>query len=247
MAEDWKREKIAKLGKPSLVFGPGQQRRLELVKEFVPLANKRVLDVGCGLGVYSGKFSQERATVWGIDPDPERVSQAKRSFPEVNFLVGESESLPFEENFFDLVFLNEVLEHVKDDRQTLQECFRILKPGGKAVVFVPNRGHPFETHGIYLGQRYVYRLIPLINWLPDRIRDFFCPHVRVYSVKSFKKLFQGLNVSFQELSFVWPAFDKLSSRHARLGHALQKVGAWAEKNHFLKKLGISIFAVVEKV
>ena len=46
-----------------------------------------------------------------------------------------------------------------------------LKPGGTIVAFAPNRLYPFETHGAYFGGRYVFGNIPLVNWLPDPLRD----------------------------------------------------------------------------
>ncbi len=57
----------------------------------------------------------------------------------------------------------------------------MTKPGGSVVIFAPNRLWPFETHGAYFGKRYVFGNIPLINWLPDPLRDRFAPHVRVYT------------------------------------------------------------------
>jgi len=59
------------------------------------------------------------------------------------------EHLPFADGTFDLILSHEVLEHVADDRKAVAEVTRVLRPGGRAVLFVPNRGYPFETHGIY--------------------------------------------------------------------------------------------------
>ena len=148
-------QKIAQLGKPSLIFGPGQQKRLDLVKKYIDLKGKRVLDVGCGIGMYSQAFFNEGADVFGIDIDKENIQKAKKLMPGISFLVDESENLPFENNFFDIVFLHEVLEHVKDDKKTISECFRVLKPGGKIIIFSPNRFFPFETHGIYFLGKYI--------------------------------------------------------------------------------------------
>lgn len=240
------KEKIAKLGKPSLVFGPGQKRRLNLVKKYVDLSGKRILDIGCGIGTYTKKFSQESQEVFGVDIDAESLKKAKKLNPDINFLLAPAEKLPFKDNFFDVVFLHEVLEHVKDDKQAISETFRVLKPNGVAVIFVPNRLYPFETHGIYLFGHYIYKLVPFVNWLPKNIRRYFCPHVRIYSVGDLKKLFNNLRVSFLVISYIYPALDKLAGRSATLAKILRRLFNIAENNRLLKRFGISIFAVVKK-
>ncbi len=235
-------DKIAQLGKPSLVFGPGQQKRLDLVKKFVCLEGRKILDIGCGIGIYTAKFGELNLETYGTDTDKDTIDLAKKLNPDINFVVSPAETQPFEDNFFDVVFLHEVLEHVSDDKKTAAESLRVLKPQGQIVIFVPNRLYPFETHGIYIFGKYIYRIIPFVNWLPKKIRNFFCPHVRIYNVSDLKKLFD----SFETLSFVYPALDKITARHPNLGKTMKKFCNFAEKNPFLKRFGISIFAVVRK-
>ena len=55
---------------------------------------------------------------------------------------GAAENLPFSSRKFDVVTMIEVLEHTNSDRQVLNECFRVLKPGGRMVLFVPNKLYP---------------------------------------------------------------------------------------------------------
>jgi len=243
-------QKIARLGKPSLVFGWGQQKRFDLVKKYVNFKSKRVLDVGCGIGTYTKKFFEEGAEVFGIDVDGEKIQKAKRFSPTINFLVGKAEDLPFENNFFDVVFLHEVLEHVKDDKKTILESLRVLKPSGKIIIFAPNKFFPFETHGMYLGKRYIFGNIPFLSWAPQFIRNLLIPHVRIYTVKALKQLFKRNGIKlpciFGEVDYVWPAFDKIERKLPRTGKILKKFANFAEKNRFLKKFGISIFMVVEK-
>jgi len=240
------KEKIANLGRPSLIFGSGQERRLNLIKKYLNLENKKILDVGCGVGVYAKKFAQTSKEVYGTDIDEASIKEAKKNYPDIKFFAAPAEKLPFPDNLFDIVFLHEVLEHVVDDKKAVQEAYRVLKPGAKIVIFVPNRLYFFETHGIYLAKKYIYRNIPLINWLPRRIRNFFCPHVRIYTVSDLKGLFKGLKVDFEVIDYIYPALDKLSRRHQKIGRTLRRLFDFAEKNWLLRHFGISIFAIVKK-
>ena len=240
------KEKIAKLGKPSMIFGLGQQRRLDLIKKYADLKGKRILDIGCGIGMYSQKFKGEGAEVFGIDIDKKNIERAKKLDSLVNFLCSSAEKTPFEDNFFDIVFLNEVLEHVKDDKKALKEALRVVRPRGKIIIFAPNRLFPFETHGIYLFNRYIYRNFPFVNWLPGALRNYFCPHVRVYFSGALKKLLEGSKADFVLIDYIWPGFDKIKSRHRALAKIFIGMRSFAEKNKALKKFGISIFAIIQK-
>ena len=93
---------------------------------------------------------------------------ARPTFP--TSLLAAGEHLPFADGTFDAVLLNEVIEHVRDDAATLREACRVARPGGNVVIFAPNRLYPFETHGVYLGKRYVFGNIPFVHYLPDFLR-----------------------------------------------------------------------------
>ena len=167
----------------------GQDRRLEMVRGFTDLDGAAILDVGCGTGTYVRRFRAYSDDVHGLEVEPERVAEASRDLPGI--VCGVGEDLPFPADRFDLVFSNEVIEHVADDRQTAHEMVRVTKPGGLVVIFAPNRLYPFETHGAYLGKRYVYGNIPLVGWMPDPIRDRLAPHVRAYTRGGIRRLFAG--------------------------------------------------------
>ncbi len=155
------------------------------------------------------------------------------------------EALPFQSSSFDLILSHEVLEHVQDDRLAVQEIIRTLKPMGRAVIFVPNRGYPFETHGVFWRGRYHFGNIPLVNYLPHPIRDRLAPHVRIYSQKDLEALFNGLAVRIVRRQTIFGAYDNIIARRPRLGKALRKTLHFLEKTP-LKIFGLSHFWVIEK-
>src|SRR3954470_4304498 len=120
--------KAIRLGHPSYVWRSGQDRRLTQIRQYVTLENRRILDIGCGLGMYVDKFRRFSDEVYGVDVDPEKVAQASEWLPNIQMAPGEH--LPFGDGEFDVILLNEVIEHVDDDRLTIREAFRCLKPGG---------------------------------------------------------------------------------------------------------------------
>lgn len=236
--------KWIELGHPSYVWRFGQDRRLGLVLKHVDLSHKRILDVGCGVGAYLRKFKSFSDDVYGVDIDLERVAQARLT--TATAIVAPAEMLPFPDGFFDVVFLHEVIEHVSDDRRAVAEAVRVTAPGGHIVVYAPNRLYLFETHGIYLGKRFVFKLIPFVNYLPDRLRRVFCPHVRAYSSSRIERLFDGLPVQLTTHTYVYPGFDNIAARSRRLAGILRRLLYYLEETP-LRMFGLSHFLVVKRV
>ncbi|MGD0003343.1 MAG: class I SAM-dependent methyltransferase [Anaerolineaceae bacterium] len=238
-------DKAALRGEPSYVWRAGQERRYEMVRE---AAGERmhgsVFEAGCGVGSYLFRLQKEARQAVGLDIEMERARKAHLGADQV--VCGVGESLPFPDGSFDLVLSNEVLEHVQDDRAAVGEIVRILRPGGRLVLFCPNRGYPFETHGIYWRGRYHFGNIPLVNYLPRRWRDWLAPHVRVYSVGDIERLFAGLPVRSVRRSVVFGAYDNIIARWPAAGRLLRRVLQSLEHSP-LSNLGLSHFWVIEKI
>lgn len=230
-------------GRPSYSWRFGQDRRLEMVRRYVPLEGARVLDIGCGIGTYVRRFRAFSEDVYGVDVEADRVAEASLELPNIQVAAGEA--LPYADGFFDVVFSNEVIEHVADDRQTIREAVRVTRPGGSIVIFAPNRLYPFETHGAYIAGRYVFGNIPLVGWLPDPLRDRFAPHVRAYTRHGIRSLFRGQPVRLVHHGIIYPGFDNLTSRHATLGPLLRR-GLYTAEHTRLQAFGLSHFLVVRK-
>lgn len=233
----------AKRGNPSYVWRAGQARRLEMVRKHAPVQGRRILDVGCGVGTYVRQFRAYTPAVFGVDVEIDRLARALEASPYL--AVAEAEALPFHDRTFDLVFLHEVIEHVRDDRTTIAEACRVARPGGRIVIFAPNRLYPLETHGVYIGGQYHFGNIPLVNYLPNPLRRRFCPHVRAYTWYGLRRLWANLPLQVTVHRVVFPGFDNIAARRPWLAKALRQVLYFAE-NTYLAHFGLSHFVVLEK-
>lgn len=238
-------EKAARLGAPSSVWRAGQARRFRLIVAAAgpERLQGRVLDNGCGVGMYLHRFGWWAKMAVGLEYDGERAQAART--PTTPVVQAAGEYLPFPDNTFDLILSHEVIEHVQDDAQTVREMVRVLKPGGRLVLFCPNRGYPFETHGIFWQGRYIFGNIPLVNYLPRKIRDRLAPHVRVYTARDLERLFTGLPVRVITRTILFGAYDNIIAQWPRLGRLLRRI-LQALEHTPLRGLGLSHFWVVEK-
>jgi SAM-dependent methyltransferase len=238
-------EKAARRGNPSFVWRAGQERRLEMIRAAAgERLRGQIFEDGCGVGMYLSRLAKEARQAVGLDIELERTIETRQINNQV--LCGEGEHLPFPSNTFDLVLSHEVLEHVQDDRLAVEEIVRALRPGGRLVMFVPNRGYPFETHGIYWQGKYRFGNIPLVNYLPDRWRNRLAPHVRVYSRGKLQRLFAGLPVRQVQQTIIFGAYDNIIARRPALGKLLRAVLQTLERTP-LRIFGLSHFWVVEKI
>ena len=245
--------KAALRGEPSYVWRAGQQRRLEMIlKSAGDRVKGVVLENGCGVGMYVEKLSAFGGRVIGLEYDLERAVEAGTHSDEIINAAGEF--IPLPASTFDLILSHEVIEHVQDDRAAIREMIRVLrspdpesgKTGGRVVIFCPNRGYPYETHGIFWKGKYYFGNKLFVNYLPRALRDKLAPHVRVYSRSDMQRLFDGLNVKFIERTVIFGAYDNIIARFGSLGKILRTVLQFLEATP-LKGLGLSHFWVVEKL
>lgn len=237
-------DKAALRGEPSYVWREGQQRRFDMIlKAAGGRISGTILENGCGVGMYVEHLAPLGGTVIGLEYDFERAAEALKSSPHILNAAGET--LPLPPSTFDLVLSHEVIEHVEDDRAAIREMVRVLRPGGRAVIFCPNRGYPFETHGIYWNGKYRFGNKIFVNYLPRAWRDKLAPHVRVYSKRDMQKLFEDLPVKIIERKIIFGAYDNIIARFGVLGKVLRGFLQFLEGTP-LKFLGLSHFWVVEK-
>ncbi len=242
-------DKAACCGEPSYIWRAGQERRLRMIQAAAPhLADpRRVLENGCGVGTYLEPLSRALGTslVFGLEYDFERAARAGHSHPPARVVCGAGENLAYPDACFDVVLSNEVIEHVRDDRQALAEIARVLRPGGRLVLFCPNRWYPVETHGVYWRGHYRFGNIPLVNYLPDRWRNRLAPHVRAYTGRGLRRLLAGLPLNVVSHTRIFGGYDNLIARLGPLG-GLIRGGLYAAEKTPLKILGLSHLLVAEK-
>jgi SAM-dependent methyltransferase len=239
-------KKADERGVPSLVWRAGQDRRLAMIEAAAGqrlTADCRVLVDGCGVGMYVRALGQFSSTIVGLDIEAERVMESKKHSPLVN--VGAGENLPYPANTFDLILSHEVIEHVQDDAVCLAEMVRVLNVGGRAVIFCPNRLYPFETHGHYWRGRYHFGNTPLINYLPNLLRNKLAPHVRAYTRHDLTKLITDLPVKVIQHTQIYPGYDNIVARRPTLGRLLRRLTYTLEQTP-LRLFGLSHLLVIEK-
>lgn len=120
-----------------------QRLTLEMVKESVPPPAK-VLDLGCGTGEMAAKLIEGGYEVWGVDISEAMILHARNRCQSDRFRVGDMEHVPFPDESFDAVVCLGVIEYLASDEQALREIWRVLRPGGRAVVATPSAISPIQ-------------------------------------------------------------------------------------------------------
>src|ERR1035437_5161373 len=110
---------------------------------------KRVLDAGCGAGYGSAELADVAESVFAIDIAPEAVAYARAHYAIRNLAFEQASctELPYADGAFDLVVAFEVIEHLENWRDFLQEVRRVLAPAGQLIVSTPNRLYYTESRG----------------------------------------------------------------------------------------------------
>lgn len=114
------------------------EARTQLLGMFLQGAPKgRLLEIGCGSGARLAQLAAEGWQVVGQDVDPQSAHHAQTRYG-LSVVVGDLKGLGLEAGSFDCILMNHVLEHLHDPVGVLEECRRLLKPGGRLVAVTPN-------------------------------------------------------------------------------------------------------------
>src|SRR5512134_2203679 len=126
----------------SKIYDDVRESDVELINQFLKELPARgplsILDIGCGTGNYTDQFqriTQERDhCFYGIDRSDGMLSRARQKNRFVVYQVGEAEKIPFQANFFDFVYMTDVIHHITHINRMFAEIHRVLKSGGKACI-----------------------------------------------------------------------------------------------------------------
>ncbi len=231
------------------------EKRVKLISKWLDLSNTRLLDAGCGAGEYVEALGERGASVRGIEYVEAKVHQWSVNHPgDERVQLGNIEKLVFDNEVFDAVLLNEVLEHVPNDRAALGEMYRVLKPGGTLILFSPNRFHPFETHGVYSLKTGAYRgqsRTLMLPWIPVALgRRLVRYWARNYWPAELAVLVREAGFHVKYHSYVWQTFENISGKQPeiirRLAPFLRSIAQYSERLPVFRRLGVSQVIVAER-
>ncbi|RMF67597.1 MAG: class I SAM-dependent methyltransferase, partial [Calditrichaeota bacterium] len=118
-------------------------RYLPEIVDFNGYAGKKLLEVGCGVGIDLVRFAQGGAVVTGIDLAEQSIDLAKKYFEhlhlEGDLRLGNGEDLAFEDDSFDVVYAHGVIQYTANPQRMVDELHRVVKPGGQVIMMVYNR------------------------------------------------------------------------------------------------------------
>lgn len=158
---------------------------------------EKVLDCGCGMGVYMMMMKRLRdVEIYGVDGDVGRLEWAEREGVEARLASVDIHQLPFADNSFDKVLMSEVLEHIADDRQAMREVFRVLKPGGILALSVPHANYPLLWDPINKALE-ALDLEPIRE--PGLVTGLWSNHWRLYRPDELRSVIGGAGFAIEAL------------------------------------------------
>lgn len=132
-----------------------RRRFIEVLKTIIPIEGKMV-DIGCHSGLFTKKIINvvKPKDIYGIDISAQAIKKAKKRIKNGKFQIADAQKLPFKNNFFDIAFCLEMIEHVDDPKKVIKEIYRVLKKDGCAIILIPTDNLLFRTIWFLWNLRY---------------------------------------------------------------------------------------------
>ena len=207
---------------------------------------ERALDIGCGPGVMVDQLTKKGFQFYGVDISENMIEECKKRFGHMetaHFSVGRAEALEFPNSFFDVVICMGVVEYLDDDVPAVKEIFRVLKPGGHAVITLPNRLSPYRLwHKVVCNRR----LVDFAKRFMGR-RDPTLVH-REYTEEKYRDLLADFGLEVERVTyynfnlFLFP-LDKLFGRVAAM--AAKRLEFFSKSG--LRRIGTGFIVRAKKV
>lgn len=189
-------------------------RRHRLASPYLPWPRQHLVDIGCGNGAQTLEFTKNFDLVTGVDISEEFLADFKLEIAErglvdrVKTVASTGQSVPLDDGCADCVTSFTVLEHVPDQRAALAEMHRLLRPGGRLMLTVPNRWWIFETHGADL-PLLPWNRVPLVSWWPKSLHDRYA-RARIYRKREIRDLVSKAGFSVDSTFNVTAPLDMIS-------------------------------------
>lgn len=181
-----------------------QDYRMRSLVQSVKAEGCRLLDVGCGGGLFTESipYYYPKSVVYGCDIDISKtaISYAKKyGSGRVRYKVIKDKRLPYRDNYFDICLCLDVLEHIQDNNLFLKELYRILKRNGKVFFIVPCEGQPFTY-------TWIFKRIPYFSKLTYRFMGHVQPE---FTHKNVIELLRYHNFQIEKISYSEHIFYQL--------------------------------------
>src|SRR3989338_1454770 len=207
------------------------REKLENTLSHLDFKGKKILDLACGSGGLTRKLKKNATSsiIFAIDSNEKAVQYARKRDKNISGLMytaGNAESIPFKDDFFDIVIGLDMLDHVPNYKECMREINRVLKKGGKLVLTVENH----------------YSLWPIVEFLWDKFgrgREYRLVHVVHFTPKVFEKLVMDSGFSIKKLYTI----HNLNTFFYLIGNYYPKS---LNSPISRKKLGLSLFCYAEK-
>jgi 2-polyprenyl-3-methyl-5-hydroxy-6-metoxy-1,4-benzoquinol methylase len=210
-------------------------RYLPQVVDFNGFAGKRLLEVGCGVGLDLARFARGGALVTGVDLSATAIELAQQNFAQqglaADLRIMNGEALAFADDSFDVVYAHGVLQYTADAAQMVREIYRVLRPGGVAILMVYNR---------------ISWLNGLSKVMNVGLEHADAPVLRKYSIGEYRELLRP----FASVRIVPERFPVPTKLHSGVKATLYNgvfVGTFnAVPRSFVRPLGWHLMAFAEK-
>lgn len=223
--------------KEGIFWHKAKSRLVEILLNKIKKKSAKILDVGCGVGGIKKVISQY-GEVWVNDIDEESLNLI--NIPDERKILSDFNEIKGKKEFFDIITMFDVLEHIKEDRKSVEKAYEMLKPNGSLLITVP----AFQV--LYGGfDRYLH-------------------HHRRYDKRKLMKLINGFRIkynSYWNFFLFLPFFvmriiqkkKKIVKKHPHIGGILNNIFYWllSLENKMINKglvfpFGMSLVLVLEK-